>query len=79
MIVAGTFYNIKCDCCGKIANEETWSRHIAIANYGADIKGFIRNLGGKDYCPDCYQYDEQGRIGTKDGRMFDENNEEVTV
>lgn len=73
MIIAGTFYNIKCDCCGKIADEETWSRDIRIAQYGSDKKGFMRNLGGKDYCPDCYQYDEQDRIVTKDGRMFNDD------
>ena len=30
-----------------------------------------KNLGGKDYCPDCWSWDDDDNIVTKDGRKFD--------
>lgn len=76
MIIADTFYNIKCDCCGAIADKETWSPDIATAEYVAQESEF-KHLDDKDYCPNCYHYDDNDRIVLKDGRVFDEVTEEI--
>ena len=79
MLVKADCYNVKCDCCGNFANEEEWVADETAAKQDAEYYDFL-HLGGKDYCPDCYHYDDNDRIITKDGRVFDgETYEEIKL
>ena len=63
-IVKEYFYNVKCDRCGKLANEELWGNDVAFAKEDADESGFIE-VDGKHYCPDCYTIDDEDNIVVK--------------
>lgn len=77
MIIKEYFYNIQCDCCGSLADEDMWHNEECRSNI--DPEGFFRHLGGKDYCPACYEYDDDDNIVTKDGKVWDEDTEtEIT-
>lgn len=79
MLVKANCYNVKCDCCGTFASEEDWLVDEDAAKQEAEYSSFL-NLGGKDYCLDCYRYDDEARIVTKDGRVFDgETYEEIKL
>ena len=77
MIVEGTFYNVRCDVCGEDANEQWWNDKID-AQADAEEANY-KYLGGKHYCPNCWQWDDDDNIITKDGRKFTEDGEEVKV
>lgn len=80
MLVKANCHNVKCDCCGRIANEEVWSVDETEARQDAMENHFFLRIDGKDYCPDCYHYDDNDRIITKDGRVFDgETFEEIKL
>ena len=77
MILKKEFYNIKCDCCGQILDDE---------NYWDEMEGIESMLetccwktmeDGKHYCPDCIHYDDNDMLVTKDGHMYDECGYEV--
>lgn len=71
MIIKEYFYNIQCDCCKALGNDELWLVDPEEAKASAlDDGGFMR-LDGKDYCPECWTYDDDDNIVTKDGRKFD--------
>ena len=63
-IVKEYFYNVKCDRCGNLANEELWRNDVAFAKEDADESGFIE-VDGKHYCPDCYTIDDEDNIVVK--------------
>lgn len=77
-VIKEYFYNVKCDCCGQhLGNEALWRADEQGAKddaYGED-GGFI-HLGGKDYCPSCYEIDENDNYVTKDGKVFDGDTQE---
>ena len=75
MIVKEFFYNVECDCCKRLANEELWRVDEEGAKEDAQENDFLV-LGGKCYCPDCYQYDDDDNIITKDGKRFNGNSRE---
>ena len=80
-VIKEYFYNVKCDCCGQhLGNEELWRADEQGAKDDAynDDGGFI-NLGGKDYCPSCYQIDENDNYVTKDGKVFDGDTQEEII
>ena len=71
-----TFYNKKCDCCGvKLDDEHYWQEREAIDQMMHE-EGW-KHLGGQDYCHDCWQWDDDDNIVTKDGRKFTEAGEEI--
>lgn len=76
MIVKEYFYNVKCECCNALVDEDLWDGDEDGAKeklYDSDWK----TLGGKHYCPDCWHYDENDNIVTKDGKVWDEDTEEL--
>lgn len=76
MKVTEIFHNIECDCCKALVDEMHWSDPETI-KMTYDEEGW-KNLGGKDYCPDCYESDDNDNIITKDCKKFDgETYEEI--
>lgn len=77
MIVKEYFYNVRCDCCGEtLGNEELWRPDKEYAYEDAYDEGDFKDLGGKDYCPNCWKYNADGNIVTKDGKVWDADTEE---
>ena len=66
-IIKEYFYNVKCDRCGKLANEELWKCDEQSAKVDADESSFVE-LGGKHYCPDCYTIDDDDCVAIKEVR-----------
>ena len=77
-VVQESFYNIKCDSCGSLADEEYWLNSESSAKEHAQTNDFYE-LGGKHYCNCCYIVNEdEGIIYTADGKKFSLlDNEEV--
>lgn len=69
MVIKEYFYNAECDCCGNLANEELWRTDEGGAKEDAQEADFLV-LGDKFYCPECYHYDDDDNIVTKDGKKF---------
>ena len=76
-------YKIICDSCGK-----QFETIEGFSCYCDDPKGDLieeasdsadwMEFNGRHYCPDCYSYDDDDNIVTKDGRKFDgETYEEI--
>lgn len=62
MIRKVDMYQCVCDRCGKThVNENLGYVAWADETYAADdaYENGWTNIDGKDYCPDCYQYDEE--------------------
>ena len=60
MIKEVTYYDIICDHCGKSLTEES---NICYPDTNSVLmvaeQSEWRRIGGKDYCPDCYELDEE--------------------
>jgi len=76
MIVKEYFFNIECDCCKALADEELWHVEECTAKEVASENEFM-HLGGKDYCPKCWKHDDEDNIVTKDGKVWDEDTEKL--
>lgn len=69
---------IVCDGCGEMFEDGD-----GISCYMNDLDGNLIEeqalssewiyLGGKHYCPKCYELDDEDRYHTKDGRVWDED------
>lgn len=70
------FYNIECDHCGAMLDEECWWESQEILENMLDEYSW-RKLGDRHYCDDCWEYDENDNIVTKDGRKWTEEGEEI--
>lgn len=68
-LVKEYFYNIKCDACGCLCDEELWMVDSQGAQETADESGW-QKLGEKNYCPNCWKYDENDNIITADGKLW---------
>ena len=66
-IVKQYFYNVECDRCGKLSDEEHWRVDEDLSKENADESGFIE-VDGKHYCPDCYTIDDEDNIVIKEMR-----------
>jgi len=67
MIVSEHFYSVKCDNCGKVgASDEGmfWSDELGAKEEAMD-SGWI-NGDDKDYCPDCWSYDDEDNLIIKE-------------
>jgi hypothetical protein len=74
MKVEKTFHNIRCDACGCLLDEETWlDEEDIFSSVLLNECGWIECEGGRHYCPDCWQYDDDDNIVTTDGRKWTDN------
>ena len=71
MKVSELFYNVKCDCCGELLDPEMWYEEDDPIGQIYDEEGW-KHFGDKDYCMECWQWNDEDCIVTKDGRIFDE-------
>ena len=60
-IVKEHSYNIECDVCNNLYIKESCEASQILLGDGEWLR-----LGGKDYCPDCWDYDKDGNIITGD-------------
>ena len=73
MIVGRQFYNIQCDHCGKLLDEETWwGEKDLVEGLILDESGWIE-CDGRHYCDGCWSRDDDDNIVTKDGRKWDDD------
>lgn len=68
-LVKEYFYNIECDACGCLCDDELWKADSQGAQETADESGW-QKLGEKNYCPKCWKYDENDNIITADGKLW---------
>lgn len=68
-LVKEYFYNIECDACGCLCDDELWMADSQGAQETADESGW-QKLGEKNYCPKCWKYDENDNIITADGKLW---------
>ena len=76
MLVKKEFFNIKCDCCESMLDDECWYPGTEECAYILSESGW-RVLGGRHYCPDCWSVDDDDNIVTNDGRKFDNDGNEI--
>jgi len=76
MIQKKKFYNIKCDCCGQMIDEQFWNEPEAVECM-LDECNWKATEDGKHYCDDCWEYDDDDNIITKDGHKYTEDGEEI--
>ena len=70
MIIEKKFHNVKCDHCGRLLDEETWwDETDAVPAILGDC-GWIECEGGRHYCDECWEHDDDDNIVTKDGRKW---------
>ena len=70
MIDKKEYFNIKCDCCGQTIDEQYWDE----PDYPESLVnecGWKATEDGKHYCLDCYEWDDEDHLVTKDGHMYD--------
>lgn len=74
MKIKEVVFTAKCDCCGDSLDDENLYPEEALPTI-MSCNGW-KNLGDKDYCQDCWHWDDDDNIVTKDGRKFDGETEE---
>lgn len=72
MIIDRQFHNIKCDACGQLIDDETWWDEKDAMPAIIDECGWIECEGGRHYCNECWEYDDDDNIVTKDGRKWED-------
>jgi hypothetical protein len=76
MKVQKVYYNIKCDCCGQLLDPDSyWDDGLEEM---ADECSWKALEPDKHYCPDCYEWDDEDHLVTKDGKKWDECGYEIT-
>lgn len=60
MIVKEYFYNLQCDRCCNLCDDEMWHIDESTVKAIAEESGW-REIDGKHYCPDCYEVDDNDR------------------
>ena len=77
-IVRDTFYNIRCDSCGAELCEE-WYHDVGNDEFATILSesGWFTADGNRHYCPDCWEWDDDDRIKTRDGHTYDEDGREI--
>lgn len=70
MIIKKEFYNIKCDCCGQHIDEQYWDEPDYPESL-VNVCGWKATEDEKHYCMDCFEWDDDDRLVTKDGHIYD--------
>ena len=78
MITKKEFYNIKCDCCGQLLDDENYWDEIEGVESMLETCGWKTMEDGKHYCHECFHYDDNDMLVTKDGHIYDECGYEVS-
>jgi hypothetical protein len=68
MIRKQEFFNAECDHCGAMLCEENWWDKEVIEDLMKDC-GW-KTLEGRHYCENCWEFDDDGNIITKDGKKW---------
>lgn len=76
-IIQKTCYNIQCDGCGRGLSDAWYAKagHVEFMFLISECGWITTN--NKHYCPDCFEFYEDGRCKTKDGRIFDPFGHEI--
>lgn len=69
MIIDRIFYNIQCDHCGELLDDETWYDDKDACRSILDECGWIE-CEGRHYCDQCWHIDDDDNIVTGDGRKW---------
>ena len=76
MKVEKRYYNIKCDCCGQLLDPDSyWDDGLEEMAEECSWKALEPD---KHYCPDCYEWDDEDHLVTKDGKKWNEAGYEIT-
>ena len=78
MIRKQEFFNIECDHCGAMLDEETWWDGEEICENLLDECGW-QKLGDRHYCEHCWTRDDDDNIETADGRKWTDDGEEIKL
>lgn len=70
MIIERKFQNVQCDRCGALLDEEMWCDDPDALRGILGECGWIECEGGRHYCDECWEYDDDDNIVTKDGRKW---------
>lgn len=62
MIISDTFYAIKCDNCDKINENYDGISFWSDESVAKEMADDWINENGKDYCQDCYSYDDEDNL-----------------
>ena len=71
--------SLKCDACGEFIelSDLEGAAFIVGDNDGSEVENQARDeegwlvVGQRHYCPECWEYQGDGTIKTKDGRIYD--------
>lgn len=66
MLLKKEFLNVKCDCCGCIADERMWHKTEESARREVRKRGWLIRRG-KSYCPECWDFDGNDKLIIKKG------------
>lgn len=69
MIIDRQFYNIKCDHCGALLDEDLWCDDKDALTTILNECNWIE-CEGRHYCDECWRHDDDDNIVTKDGRKW---------
>lgn len=75
---------IVCDSCGKHYEDGNGMVCYLGDTDGSEMEQEALSsdwlyLGGKHYCPDCYELDDEDHYHTKDGKVWDADTEQEIV
>jgi len=75
MLKEKTYYNIQCDGCGQMLDDQYWDEQEGLDCIMSEC-GW-KTLGHRHYCEDCWHYDDDDNIVTSDCRKYDQDGNEV--
>ena len=70
------FFNIECAHCGAMLDEENWWDDKETCESLLPVCNW-KKLGDRHNCDECWEYDGDDNIVTKDGRKWTEDGEEI--
>lgn len=68
MEISEKFYNIKCDICGALVDEDTWQGDIQFIKESAE--GWKQLEDGRHICPSCHTHEDDDSLTLKTGEVI---------